>query len=164
MTIVATSAPAVQGWLVASVLALAATLAHLLIDVHIGLFGASAPEIGPLQMVNIGIIAAVFAYWAYAMAYALAGSASALAAVVVFSAFWAAFANGAVALVVAPPPSLGFPYQDITHGLSLVFGTLATVLAWRELKARGSDLNYALPAIAAALVIANLAVQGLLAL
>jgi len=147
-----------------TVLAFAASLAHLFIDVHIGLFGPSAPEISPLQILNISLLTSIFAYWAWAMAHAHTGSAPGLATVVVFSAFWAAFANGAVALVVAPPPSLGFPYQDIAHGLSLGFGTLATFLAWPELKAVRLEVNYVPPAIAATLIIANLAVQGLLAL
>jgi hypothetical protein len=159
-----TSPIAVQRWLTMTVLAFAASLAHLFIDVHIGLFGPSAPEISPLQILNVALLTSIFTYWAWAMAYAQAGSASALATVVVFSAFWAAFANGAVALVVAPPPSLGFPYQDIAHGLSLVFGTLATFLAWPELKVVRSEVSYVLPTIAATLIIANLVVQGLLAL
>jgi hypothetical protein len=65
---------------------------------------------------------------------------------------------------VAPPPSLGFPYQDITHVLSLAFGALATVLAWRDWRAGGATIDIVLPVTAAALVIANLAVQGVLAL
>jgi hypothetical protein len=151
-------------WLGVTAFAFAASLAHLFIDVHIGLFGPSAPAISTLQILNVALLASIFAFWAWAMAGAQAGSASALATVAVFSAFWAAFANGAVALIVAPPPSLGFPYQDIAHGLSLGVGSLAAVRAWRELKAGDSDVPYFLPVIAAALICANLAVQAVLAL
>lgn len=153
-----------SNWLPPTIGALAATVSHLFVDLHIGLFGPSADVVSLSQAANIGLLAAIFSVWAYAIARAQVSSKSALATVAVFCGLWAAFGNGVVAVIVAPPPSLGFPYQDITHAASLVFGATATVQVARELKKTPGPIRLVLPSIAVLLIVLNFALQAYLAL
>ncbi|HVS01397.1 MAG TPA: hypothetical protein VMT16_01385 [Thermoanaerobaculia bacterium] len=62
------------------------------------------------------------------------GHKSALAAAFTLSLLWGALGNGLISLFIAPPPSLEFPYQDVTHFGSLIFGTLPAMATWRALR------------------------------
>lgn len=64
------------------------------------------------------------------------GSKSALVNALVVAALWAFLWNGVIRLVVSPSPSSAFPYQDIAHISSIVFGAGATATIWRAARWR----------------------------
>ena len=117
-------------WLLTSTAAFAFSLSHLFIDFQIGLFGQSSSSISVLQAVLVATIGVTFGWWALAISEARSGSGDGLATAFVFACGWAFGVNGLMALFAAPPPSAGFPYQDITHIGSLIFGGLAALGLW----------------------------------
>ena len=125
-------------WIWWNAAAMFATLAHVFIDLHIGLWGASSREMSMVQASNAFVWAALYGWWLLVVLYASRGERWALRSVLVLVGIYAVLLNGLVAFIVAPPPSAAFPYQDIAHGLSLTFGLIATVMVWRALP-RASD-------------------------
>lgn len=112
--------------------AFSATLAHLLIDQHIGLYGSTSESMTGWEAANVGRHAALAALW-MGVVVAATHSADARRALVWLVVVDAALLNGAVAFVAAPPPSSAFPYQDVSHGLALVTGVVAAVVISRSL-------------------------------
>jgi hypothetical protein len=121
-------------WLLMNAAALAFTLAHVLIDFQIGLFGETSLTMTPLQAANAFITSLVFASWSASMAMAASGSSKGYSATFALVIGWAILSNGLVAVFAAPPPSAAFPYQDITHFGSLIFGGLGAYAVWREMR------------------------------
>jgi hypothetical protein len=156
--------PRVPPWLGLNVAALTASLAHAFVDHHIGLFGPSSTTLSLPQAVNILLTCLVVAGWGTSLAAAAAGARSGLSAALALSVGWAALLNGAVAVGVAPPPSAGFPYQDIAHVASLVLGALAGRATWQECRRRQVAVSRRAVAAAVALMLAALVVQALLGL
>ncbi len=124
----------VPRWLVWSTLAIVATLAHVLIDAHIGLWGETSDEMSVLQATNLGAQGVVYGWWALALVFAARGDRWGMRSALVMAAGNAFLLHGAIAIVAAPPPSAAFPYQDLAHGLSLVTGGVAAVYIWSGLK------------------------------
>ncbi len=113
-------------WLPWTAAALGATVAHLLIDYHIGLYGETSEIMSALQAASAVRQAVLIAWWLL-LAVAAVYDSGALRALFWLVVVDAAIMNGAVAFAVAPPPSAGFPYQDLAHGAALVFGVIAAV-------------------------------------
>lgn len=151
-------------WFVVSVAALAASLAHVFIDFHIGLYGASSSEMSPLQAATILLTCLMYAWWTASLAVAYAGSRSGLASVVAITLGWAFLYNGVLAFAAAPPPSDAFPYQDIAHLNSFIFGGLGAYSTWRVVRLSENQINWRLTIIGVLVMIFALAVQGVLAL
>jgi hypothetical protein len=120
-------------WLVWSSIALVATLAHTLIDMHIGLWGESSDEMNAIQAINSLGQGAVYGWWILAVAFALQGDRWAMRSVLLFAAVNAFLFHGLIAIVAAPPPSAAFPFQDIAHVSSLLTGAAAAILIRRRL-------------------------------
>lgn len=159
-----TAAPKIPAWLAFNVAALTASLAHSFVDTHLGLFGASSPLMSPLQAGTILLICLVIGWWSLSLATATAGARPGLSAAFVLSVGWALLANGAAVIIAAPPPSSAFPYQDITHFSSLLFGGVAAVATWRELKQQRVATNWWYIGIAVALMLAAFVWQSVLTL
>jgi hypothetical protein len=121
-------------WRPLSLAAMGFSLAHLFIDFHIGLFGASSQRMRLQEAALAATFGLLYAAWARALARASEAQRGGFVASLIFAAGWAFFVNGVAALGAAPPPSWGFPYQDIAHFGSLVFGGLATVGLVRQLR------------------------------
>lgn len=116
--------------------ALAASLAHVLIDYHIGLFGESSPTMSPLQAVIILILCLVYGCWSISLGLATSGYRAGLLGSFAFTVVWAFLASGLVGLAACLPPCQNaFPYQDIAHVSSLVFGVLAAYTTWQKIRA-----------------------------
>jgi hypothetical protein len=140
-------------------LALGASLAHVIIDFQIGLFG-SGPAISAAGAANIVDYAAIYALWGWALG-AAAGSRGAVAALVVMAGLWAAFAQGLVGFAVCPPPcGRATGLQDAAHFLSLAFGSWAAVVTLRALRESGGRLGWWPTIFALVLIGASLALQG----
>src|SRR5688572_7546474 len=118
MTPVAQKVPV---WLALNLAALAASLAHGFIDFHLGLFGTSSQIMSPLQAGNIFLACSVIACWSLSLATAQSGTRPGLSGAFTLAIGWALLGNG-TAFVFAPPPASAFPYQDIAHFSSLIFG------------------------------------------
>ena len=116
--------------------ALAASLAHVFIDHHIGLFGESSSAMSPLQAAIIFILCLVYGCWSISLGLATSGYRAGLLGTFTLTVVWAFLANGLVGLAACPPPcQSAFPYQDIAHVSSLVFGTLAAYTTWQKIRA-----------------------------
>ena len=114
--------------------ALTASLAHVLIDQFIGLFG-SGQSMSPTQAMYVIAVAALYGYWAALFAGAARSDGGMATALIILTVTWAALLNGAAALASCPPPCAGAaPYQDLTHALSFALGVLAAYVLWRSFR------------------------------
>jgi hypothetical protein len=113
-------------WLPWTAAALGATVVHLLIDYHIGLYGQTSDTMSALQATSAARQGVLIAWW-LVVAVAAVYDSGALTALFWLVVVDASIMNGVVAFAVAPPPSDAFPYQDLTHGAALVFGVVAAV-------------------------------------
>jgi hypothetical protein len=111
-----------NAWIAWTSAALVASLVHVLVDFHIGLYGEASSRMSSLQAANLFFTSLVYGLWIYAAAVAATGDKSALVSALVIAVLWAFLWNGVVGLAVSPPPSSAFPYQDIAHASSIVFG------------------------------------------
>lgn len=121
------------GWLWWSALATMSTLAHTLIDQHIGLWGDSSDEMSALQAANTTAQGAVYGWWLLVIAFGVQGDRWALRSVLAMAFVNAFLFHGLIALFAAPPPTSAFPYQDLAHAASLTTGGTAAVLTRRKL-------------------------------
>ena len=122
-------------WLWLNAIALAFSLIHVLIDFSIGLWGKSSTVLSAAQMLNITAIALTYGWWVWALGGAARGEWRGLAGVFALTLLWSFLANGVLGLLVAPPPSAAFPYQDAAHLGNIVFGGLALWALWPSLRA-----------------------------
>jgi len=114
-------------------LALGASLAHVLVDFQVGLYGAGA-----------------------------AGSRGAVAALVLLAGAWSAFAQGVVGFVACPPPCGGTTgMQDAAHFLSLVFGAWASVGTARAFGEGAGRVSWWPTVFAVALIVAGFVLEGM---
>ncbi len=146
----------IPAWITWSALALVATFAHTLIDVHIGLWGESSDEMQLIQAANALSQAAVYGWWVVVVGLAVAGDRWALRSAFLLAAVNAALFHGLVAITVAPPPSSGFPFQDIAHVASLATGVVAALFIWRRLRTRQpAGRSYVFGVTAAVILVAQ---------
>lgn len=136
--------------------ALAVVLFHVLIDVHIGLYGPSSTVMTPGQAANAFRIAGTAGGWMIALGGSMRGSRTGTACTLAFVGVWALVLNGLVAFLVVPPPSAAFPYQDVAHVGGIVFGGLATYVLWIRMDRQDGaiDRRYLLVALGWLLLVA----------
>jgi hypothetical protein len=151
-------------WLLLNAAALASTLAHTLIDQHIGLFGETSSFMSPLQAGNILMQILLLSVWIISLALAFSGRKEYLSIALTMAAGWALVGNGAAAVIAAPPPSAAFPYQDFAHFGSLIFGGMATFITWREIRVNGERVQRLAVLSALALIFLASGISGILAL
>jgi hypothetical protein len=157
-----------QSWLWLNVTALGFALAHVFIDFHIGLFGETSHHMSPLQAGNILMLVLINAWWILCLSAAVNKKAEKsnrmadLTGVFVIVLVWAFLFNGLVAVVAAPPPSAAFPYQDISHFGSLIFGGLAAWTTWSEMKLREEAVNHKAILAAGLIILVFMVVNGAL--
>lgn len=141
-------------WLGWTTAAFSATIAHLLIDQHIGLYGPASEMMSGWEATNVGRHAVLAGLWV-AVSVAATHSADARRALLWLVVIDAALLNGAVAFLVAPPPSAAFPYQDVVHGLALATGVVAAVVLTRSLPDVGVPQSRGWRVITAGVLIAS---------
>lgn len=106
----------------------------------------------------------VYGWWIYAVALASLGDKSALVSALVLAVSWAFLWNAVVGLAVSPPPSSAFPYQDIAHFVSIVFGAGAGVTIWQTGRTMASDVPWTMPVATGAILLAAFVAQSVLGL
>ncbi len=75
---------------------------------------------------------------------------------------WGLLWNGAIGLVVSPPPSRAFPYQDIAHIANILLGGLASYFIWQNVQAYQDPIDWLMPSIALSVVVVAYIVQSIL--
>ena len=139
-------------WLPVHALAAVAATAHAVIDWHVGLFGASSSVLTPTQAgIAIGM-SLITGFWVLGIGLAARGEARGHATVLVIALLWAFLGNGLVIAACPPPCADGFPYQDLTHVGSLVFGAGATWVSWKQLRQSGSTPTWLMPTLTFAVI------------
>lgn len=148
------SRPTVPPWVWLNGLALAFSLAHYLIDWHIGPFGSASSLMSPAQAGLVAISAGLYGWWALSVGAASSAGRSGVGACFILAFGWAFLLNGVVALAVCLPPcGNAFPFQDITHFGNVIFGGLASWLTWRAFVTQPEPLGWGL-AVGAFLLLA----------
>jgi hypothetical protein len=119
-------------WLLAHTLAIGFSLAHLTLDWHLDLFGASETSLSVAQAATLLIGSSLYALWAMALAQAAQGKRMGMN-LTIFAAGLGGLGNGAS--IVFCPPICGavFPFGDLSHIGSLIFGVWAIYESWRAL-------------------------------
>lgn len=136
-------------WLHLHVVAIIAATVHAIIDWHIGLFGASSSVVSPSQAGIAFGMSVLIALWALGLAWAGSGEARGHATAFTVALLWGFLGNGAAIVACLPPCADGFPYQDLAHVGSLVFGGAAAWASWRQLKDADGTAGWLVPGIAA---------------
>src|SRR6266571_8073311 len=115
-------------WLPLSLLAIAASASHVVIDVLIGVY----PREGAGFAAVISAQVAIYATWGYALMRSAAGVRTAVLVAASLALIQGSFLNGVPIVVCPPVVLLGLPavcplspWQDFAHIGSLVFATLA---------------------------------------
>ena len=153
-----------NAWIAWTSAALVASLVHVLVDFHIGLYGEASSRMSSLQAANLFFTSLVYGLWIYAATVAATGDKSALVSALVIAVLWAFLWNGVVGLAVSPPPSSAFPYQDIAHASSIVFGACAGVSIWRVSRSIDAEVSWAMPIAAGVVLLLAFVVQSVLGL
>jgi len=151
-----------QVWIAWTAAALLASLVHVLIDSHIGLYGETASQMSLLQAANVFLTSLIYGWWIYAVGVASTGNKSALVSTLVIVVLWGLLANGVAALAVSPPPSSAFPYQDIAHISCIVFGVGASAAIWRARRSIAGEVSWAMPMAAGIILLLAFVVQSVL--
>ena len=147
-------------WIAWTSAALVASLLHVLVDFHIGLYGEASSRMSSLQAANLFFTSLVYGLWIYAAAVAATGDKSAL----VIAVLWAFLWNGVIGLAVSPPPSSAFPYQDIAHASSILFGAGASGSLWRVSRSIDAEVSWVMPIAAGVILLLAFVVQSVLGL
>lgn len=135
-------------WLLLHVVAMIAATSHAIIDWHIGLFGASSPAMSPSQAGLAFGMSLLTALWAMGLAWSANGEARGHATALTVALLWGFVGNGVVIAACPPPCADAFPFQDLAHVGSVVFGGAAAVASWRQLKAADGNAGWLVPGIA----------------
>lgn len=145
------------GWLTWTVVAFAATVFHLLIDMHLGLFGEISDDMSTVKGLWGLSQSVLLGWWILVTARAAAGHGPALKASLALTGLLALVFNGLVAVAAAPPVSDAAPWQDLAHLSAIAAGFLALRSGVRELRDRGSPAGGRLLAVTIVLVLINMA-------
>jgi hypothetical protein len=152
-----------SAWMLLNAAALMASLAHVFLDYTLGLYGKASMIMSPVQATTILLICLVYAYWMLLVGWANGGSKSALISLFVLTLLWSLLANGIAGLAACPPLCRGaFPYQDIAHLASLIFGGLAAYTTWRKLRRSEGPSDWWLTAYTSILLLATFVFQTVL--
>jgi hypothetical protein len=120
-------------WLLAHTLAIGFSLAHLTLDWHLDLFGAAETNLSFAQAATLLIGSSVYALWAMGLSQAGQGKRNGMW-LTIYTAGLGGLGNG-LSIVFCPPIcGAAFPYGDLSHIGSLVFGVWAIYESWRALK------------------------------
>jgi len=149
--------------------AIAASLFHVLIDVWIGLFGASGgvvvaggPTLTAAQALTLLAFAVLYGWWNSPIAAATAGVRGAMLALAVLAFVWVFLGNGVAGFIACFPPCAGAaPWQDAAHLASVVFGGWAAWAAWSAYRAMRGPTQVAPAATAAVLMLASYVTQAM---
>ena len=117
-----------------------------------------------LQAANLFFTSLVYGLWIYAAAVAATGDKSALVSALVIAVLWAFLWNGVVGLAVSSPPSSAFPYQDIAHASSIVFGACAGVSIWLVSRSIDAEVSWTMPIAAGVVLLLAFVIQSVLGL
>ena len=109
---------------------------HLVIDLRLGLYGEISDEMSFAEGAWGLATSTLLGWWLISILLGVTGHAPALRSTLILSAVVGVLLNGIVAIVVAPPPSDAYPWQDIAHFTALVAGFLATWTTRREIRHR----------------------------
>lgn len=148
---------ATPAWLWWSVATFIATLFHLLIDVHIGLFGETSRDMSVLEGAWGLSQSALFGWWLLVTAMAATRSGAALKSSLILTGVLGLLLNGVVAVAAAPPVSDAAPWQDLAHFTAVIAGFLAVRTGLTELRERGSPPGGHLLVISIVLLVVNMA-------
>ena len=151
-------------WIAWTSAALVASLVHVLVDLHIGLYGETSSRMSWLQAANLFFTSLVYGWWIYAAAVAATGDKSALVSALVIAVLWSFLWNGVVGLAVSSPPSSAFPYQDIAHASSIVFGAGASASIWRVNRSIDAEVSWSMPVAAGVILLLAFVVQSVVGL
>lgn len=152
-----------ENWLFLHALAMSAATLHAIIDWHIGLFGTSSSVVSlPQAGIALGM-SLLTGLWAIALGWAALGEARGHATVFIIALGWAFLGNGVVIAACPPPCADGFPYQDISHVGSLVFGAEAAWVSWRQLKQIAGHPGWFIPVFTFAVIVVVFALGAFLA-
>jgi hypothetical protein len=119
-------------WLLAHTLAIGFSLAHMILDWHLDLFGASETSLSLAQAATLLIGSTLYAFWAMALTLAGQGNRRAMP-VTILTAAIGGLGNGLSIVFCLPPCSGAFPFGDLSHIGSLIFGAWAIYESWRVL-------------------------------
>lgn len=119
-------------WLPVHTMAIGFSLAHLTLDWHYDLFGPATPLLSIPQMLVLVIGSTLYALWAMALTLAGQGSRRAITATIILSAI-GGLGNGLPIVYCLPICDAAFPFGDLSHIGSLVFGVWAIYESWRAL-------------------------------
>lgn len=151
-------------WLPWTSASLLISLVHVIIDYHIGLYEPSGDAMTPLQAANAIFTAAAFAWWLVLVGWAARGNKTALLSNTIFILIWVCLWNGLIGLLVAPPPSAVFPYQDIAHIGGIIIGAVAVWFTWQTYIAAPSQASWGMPSLTGTILFLVFAIQSLLGL
>ena len=155
--------PSLPAWLPLHGLAIVFSLAHLILDWHIGLFGPSSPQLSVRQAALVWLVCLAYGWWAMALGLATQGHRAGLTSLLVLSAGWTFAGNGLPIFACLPPCAGAFPYQDIAHLGSLLFGGWAAYATWRAMRASHGAPGLVMPIMTVLLVAALFALEAMLA-
>lgn len=122
-------------------IAMTVLIFHVLIDFYIGLYGPVSTDMELIQAGNAFRQAVTIGLMLVALPMAMRGSRTATACALAVVALSVLVFDGIVAIIVAPPPSAGFPYQDIAHFSAVGFGALATYSLWDQLRRQEGSIH-----------------------
>lgn len=152
----------VSDWIPWTGAALLVSLVHVIIDYHLGLYGPHGSAMTPLQAANAILTATAFAWWLILVGWAAQGNKTALLSNAIFILVWVCFWNGLIGLMVAPPPSAVFPYQDLAHVGGIVIGAGAALFTWRAYHGAPTQATWSTPLLTGALLILVCVIQSIL--
>lgn len=149
-------------WFWLNVVALTFSLIDVLIDFSIGLWGKSSSALSVVQMLNILLIAVIYGWWGWSLVWASRGSKRALISLFGTTFTWPFLTNGLFAVLTCVVCRDAFPYQDISHFGSLIFGGLAVYAIWKEIRAAHEPGGWGIAFVPLGLMIATYAVESIM--
>ncbi len=117
-------------WLPAHTLAIGFSLMHTILDWHLDLYGSATTSLALVQALVLILGASVYALWASMLTLAGQGSRGAMFATLPISIL-GGLGNGLSIVACLPPCSGAFPFGDLSHIGSLVFGLWAVIESWK---------------------------------
>jgi hypothetical protein len=120
-------------WLPVHTFAIGFSLSHLILDWHFDLFGPLTTSLSTVQALVLVVGAAVYALWASSLTLASQGSRRGMIATLVLCGV-GGLGNGFSIVACLPPCPAAFPFGDISHVGSLVFGVWAMIESWQTFK------------------------------
>jgi hypothetical protein len=117
-----------------------------------------------LQAANLSLTSLTYGWWIWSVTIAVSGDRSALVSALVVAVMWTFLWNGVIRFVVSPPPSSAFPYQDLAHLSSIVFGAGASAAVWRVIRSVESEVSWTMPIVTCVILSLAFVVQSVLGL